>query len=82
MTSLGGSCLGDGPHNINTPTATARPMPANMTIRSTSIILSYGNKYYINLKTKMQCSNDGDEAHIVRRKFYHPVSPAGKGAKW
>lgn len=39
-------------------------------------------RYYINLKTKMQCSDDGDETHNVRRKFYHPVSPAGKGAKW
>lgn len=40
------------------------------------------DRYYINLKTKMQCSDDGDETHNVRRKFYHPVSPAGKGAKW
>ncbi|XP_012275344.1 protein deltex [Orussus abietinus] len=38
--------------------------------------------YYINLKTKTQCSDDGDETHGVRRKFYLPGSPAGKGAKW
>lgn len=30
----------------------------------------------------MQCSEDGDEAYCVRRKFYLPSSPAGKGAKW
>ncbi|XP_066595719.1 protein deltex [Prorops nasuta] len=40
------------------------------------------DKYYINLKSNMQCSDDGDESHNVRRKFYLPGSPAGKGAKW
>ncbi|XP_076766077.1 deltex E3 ubiquitin ligase isoform X2 [Xylocopa sonorina] len=40
------------------------------------------DRYYINLKTKTQCSEDGDETHNVRRKFYLPSSPAGKGAKW
>ncbi|XP_012522556.2 protein deltex [Monomorium pharaonis] len=40
------------------------------------------DRYYINLKTKTQCSDDGDETHNVRRKFYLPGSPAGKGAKW
>lgn len=40
------------------------------------------NRYYINLKTKMQCCEDGDDTHNVRRKFYLPSSPAGKGAKW
>ncbi|CAK9829730.1 Protein deltex [Anthophora retusa] len=40
------------------------------------------DRYYINLKTKSQCSEDGNETHNVRRKFYLPNSPAGKGAKW
>ncbi|XP_034952538.1 protein deltex [Chelonus insularis] len=40
------------------------------------------DRYYINLKTKTQCSDDGEEIHGVRRKFYLPSSPAGKGAKW
>ncbi|XP_063983649.1 protein deltex [Diachasmimorpha longicaudata] len=40
------------------------------------------DRYYINLKTKTQCSDDGEEIHSVRRKFYLPGSPAGKGAKW
>ncbi|KAG7208902.1 hypothetical protein KM043_015083 [Ampulex compressa] len=40
------------------------------------------DRYYINLKTKSQCSEDADETHNVRRKFYLPSSPAGKGAKW
>ncbi|XP_046429356.1 protein deltex isoform X1 [Neodiprion virginianus] len=39
-------------------------------------------RYYINLRTKTQCSDDGTETHNVRRKFYLPGSPAGKGAKW
>lgn len=42
----------------------------------------YVARYYINLKTKTQCSDDGEEIHGVRRKFYLPGSPAGKGAKW
>lgn len=40
------------------------------------------DRYYINLRTKTQCSEDGDETYNVRRKFYLPGSPAGKGAKW
>lgn len=40
------------------------------------------DQYYINLKTKTQCSDDGEEIHNVRRKLYLPGSPAGKGAKW
>ncbi|OXU25506.1 hypothetical protein TSAR_000316 [Trichomalopsis sarcophagae] len=40
------------------------------------------DRYYINLKTKTQCTEDGDETHGVRRMFYLPGSPAGKGAKW
>ncbi|XP_033218714.1 protein deltex isoform X2 [Belonocnema kinseyi] len=40
------------------------------------------DRYYINLKTKTQCSEEGDDTHQVRRKFYLPGSPAGKGAKW
>lgn len=44
--------------------------------------LTFSDRYYINLKTKTQCSDDGEEIHGVRRKFYLPGSPAGKGAKW
>ncbi|KAJ8681393.1 hypothetical protein QAD02_017180 [Eretmocerus hayati] len=40
------------------------------------------DRYYINLKTMNQCTEDGDESHGVRRMFYVPGSPAGKGAKW
>ncbi|XP_058802772.1 protein deltex isoform X2 [Phymastichus coffea] len=39
-------------------------------------------RYYINLKTNTQCTEEGDETHGVRRMFYLPGSPAGKGAKW
>ncbi|XP_008546966.1 protein deltex [Microplitis demolitor] len=40
------------------------------------------DRYYINLKTNTQCSDDGEQIHNVRRQFYLPSSPAGKGAKW
>lgn len=43
------------------------------------------NKYYVNLRTQMQCNDDGapgDVEHRVRRKLYPQNSPAGKGAKW
>lgn len=39
-------------------------------------------KYYINLRTLTQCIEDSDDVLRVRRKFYQPNSPAGKGAKW
>ncbi|GLH12883.1 Protein deltex [Gryllus bimaculatus] len=52
----------------------------------TRVILSDADplleKYYINLKTKTQCSEDSGVPHNVRRKFYRPDSPAGKGSKW
>ncbi|PNF19840.1 hypothetical protein B7P43_G12530 [Cryptotermes secundus] len=52
----------------------------------TRVILSDADplleKYYINLKTKTQCSEDDSVPHNVRRKCYLPDSPAGKGAKW
>ncbi|XP_066997951.2 protein deltex [Anabrus simplex] len=52
----------------------------------TRVILSDADpvleRYYINLKTKTQCSEDSGVPHNVRRKFYLPTSPAGKGAKW
>ncbi|XP_069670594.1 protein deltex [Periplaneta americana] len=52
----------------------------------TRVILSDADplldKYYINLKTKTQCSEDAGVPHNVRRKCYLPDSPAGKGAKW
>nr|CAD7590735.1 unnamed protein product [Timema genevievae] len=38
--------------------------------------------YYINLRTKTQCSEDAGTPHNVRRKCYLPDSPAAKGAKW
>ncbi|XP_039292556.1 protein deltex [Nilaparvata lugens] len=41
------------------------------------------DKFYINLRTKQQCSEDGEIAPFnVRRMLYPPDSPAGKGAKW
>ena len=43
---------------------------------------NFSFRYYINLKTKTQCSEEVDDSHQVRRKFYVPGSPAGKGAKW
>ncbi|XP_047003050.1 protein deltex [Schistocerca americana] len=39
-------------------------------------------KYYIDLKTKTQCSEDAGVPHNVRRKCYSLDSPAAKGAKW
>ncbi|KAF6203654.1 hypothetical protein GE061_001986 [Apolygus lucorum] len=42
------------------------------------------DKYYINLRTKQQCSEETGTCvpHNVRRMCYPPDSPAGKGAKW
>ncbi|KAJ1532236.1 hypothetical protein ONE63_000853 [Megalurothrips usitatus] len=54
----------------------------------TRVILSDADplleRYYINLRTKTQCSEDaaGGVMHNVRRQCYPPDSPAGKGAKW
>ncbi|XP_073982103.1 deltex E3 ubiquitin ligase [Rhodnius prolixus] len=41
-------------------------------------------KYYINLRTKQQCSEEAGMGvpYNVRRMCYPPDSPAGKGAKW
>lgn len=56
--------------------------------RLTRVILSDADpileKYYINLRTKQQCSDDCTTGvlHNVRRMFYPQNSPAGKGAKW
>ncbi|CAB0032074.1 unnamed protein product [Trichogramma brassicae] len=47
-----------------------------------SLDSQYCDRYYINLKTSTQCTEDGDETHVVRRMFYPPISPAGRGAKW
>lgn len=30
----------------------------------------------------MQCREEVDDCHEIRRKFYLPGSPAGRGAKW
>jgi deltex-like protein len=43
------------------------------------------NEYYVNLRTMKQCSEKSDEEHPlvnVRRQFYNPTSPAGKGVRW
>lgn len=42
------------------------------------------DRYYINLKTKQQCSEESGTGppHNIRRMCYPPDSPAGKGAKW
>lgn len=54
--------------------------------RLTRVLLSDADplldKYYINLRTLTQCSEDTDDVLQVRRKCYPPQSPAGKGAKW
>ncbi|KAG8231847.1 hypothetical protein J437_LFUL008618, partial [Ladona fulva] len=40
------------------------------------------DKYYVNLRTQTQCSEDAGVPYNVRRKCYLQGSPAGKGAKW
>uniref|UniRef100_A0A1B0CQ23 E3 ubiquitin-protein ligase n=1 Tax=Lutzomyia longipalpis TaxID=7200 RepID=A0A1B0CQ23_LUTLO len=41
------------------------------------------DQFYVNVRTMTQCSEDIDFPLInVRRKFYKPTSPAGKGTKW
>ncbi|KAL9692114.1 hypothetical protein quinque_005528 [Culex quinquefasciatus] len=40
-------------------------------------------QYYVNVRTMTQCSEDQEFAVTnVRRGFYKPSSPAGKGTKW
>lgn len=56
--------------------------------RLTRVMLSDADpildKYYINLRTRQQCSEDSGTGipHNVRRMCYPADSPAGKGAKW
>lgn len=43
------------------------------------------NEYYVNLRTMKQCSEIPETEHPlvnVRRQFYNPSSPAGKGIRW
>jgi deltex-like protein len=43
------------------------------------------NEFYVNLRTMKQCSEQPDAEHPlvnVRRQFYNPSSPAGKGIRW
>lgn len=40
-------------------------------------------KFFVNVRTMIQTSDDTDYPLIsVRRQFYKPTSPAGKGTKW
>lgn len=40
-------------------------------------------QYYVNVRTMTQCCGDQEFAVTnVRRHFYKPISPAGKGTKW
>lgn len=43
------------------------------------------NEYYVNLRTMKQCSETPETENPlvnVRRQFYNPSSPAGKGIRW
>lgn len=43
------------------------------------------SQIYVNVRTMCQCSDDTDKEYAitsVRRKFYKPSSPAGKGTRW
>lgn len=43
------------------------------------------SQIYVNVRTMCQCSDDTDTEYAitsVRRKFYKPSSPAGKGTRW
>lgn len=42
------------------------------------------DKYYVNVRTMTQETEDGSSRSMagVRRMFYTPSSPAGKGTKW
>lgn len=42
------------------------------------------DKYYVNVRTMTQETEDGSSRSMagVRRMFYTPTSPAGKGTKW
>lgn len=41
------------------------------------------DQFYVNVREMTQCSEDLDCAAInVRRQFYKPTSPAGRGIKW
>lgn len=40
------------------------------------------NEYYVNLRTMKQCTENSTEQLNVRRQFYSPSSPLGKGIKW
>ncbi|EEB13307.1 deltex, putative [Pediculus humanus corporis] len=40
------------------------------------------DKYFINLTTKKQYLDEAGVPYNVRRNFYQPSSPAGKGSKW
>jgi deltex len=71
------------------------PYPSNV---STHLERAYGKKLtrvllsdadpnldsiYVNLRTMQQCNEDAEISLMrVRRMFYKPTSPAGKGTKW
>lgn len=40
------------------------------------------SEFYVNLRTMRQCTENTTEQLNVRRQFYSPSSPLGKGIKW
>lgn len=44
---------------------------------------NFSDQFFVNVRTMQQCSENSEYPLVnVRRKFYKPTSPAGKGIKW